>query len=132
MSPRRPPDIRTSACGSKRGARVSLQNDSQAIEIGSALTQVPEARPHRGRGRTVPEMGWGSKRNGSLLALAEGQFDAFLSVDRNLSFQNDVHRFALAGKWVALGASELLRVATRDSSASSAVNATLPSPLVSP
>jgi hypothetical protein len=46
--------------------------------------------------RTVPEMGWASKRNGELLALAEGRFDVFLTVDRNLSFQNDVHRFALA------------------------------------
>ena len=46
--------------------------------------------------RTVPEMGWASKRNGELLALAEGRFDVFLTVDRNISFQNDVHRFALA------------------------------------
>jgi hypothetical protein len=45
---------------------------------------------------TVPEMGWASKRNGELLTLAEGQFDVFLTVDRNLSFQNEVHRFALA------------------------------------
>lgn len=46
--------------------------------------------------RTVPEMGWASTRNGELLTLAEGQFDVFLTVDRNLSFQNEVHRFALA------------------------------------
>jgi predicted nuclease of predicted toxin-antitoxin system len=46
--------------------------------------------------RTVPEMGWASKRNGELLALAEGQFDVFLTVDRNLSFQNEVNRFAIA------------------------------------
>jgi predicted nuclease of predicted toxin-antitoxin system len=46
--------------------------------------------------RTVPEMGWASKRNGELLALAEQTFDVFLTVDRNLSFQNDVHRFTIA------------------------------------
>lgn len=46
--------------------------------------------------RTVPEMGWASKRNGELLTLAQSQFDVFLTVDRNLSFQNEVHRFALA------------------------------------
>ncbi len=46
--------------------------------------------------RTVPEMGWASKRNGELLALADGQFDVFVTVDRNLSFQNDVHRFTVA------------------------------------
>ena len=37
--------------------------------------------------RTVPEMGWAGKENGELLALATGQFDVFLTVDRNLSFQ---------------------------------------------
>jgi predicted nuclease of predicted toxin-antitoxin system len=40
--------------------------------------------------RTVPEMGWASKRNGELLALAVGRFDVFLTADRNLSFQQDV------------------------------------------
>jgi hypothetical protein len=41
-------------------------------------------------------MGWASKQNGELLALAEGEFDVFLTVDRNLSFQNEVTRFTLA------------------------------------
>ena len=45
--------------------------------------------------RTVPEMGWASKRNGELLALAEEDFDVFVTVDRNLSFQQDVGRFKL-------------------------------------
>ena len=46
--------------------------------------------------RTVPEMGWAGRQNGSLLALAEGAFDVFLTVDRNLSFQQDVRRFQIA------------------------------------
>jgi predicted nuclease of predicted toxin-antitoxin system len=46
--------------------------------------------------RTVPEMGFAGKRNGELLALAQERFDVFVTVDRNLSFQNEVHRFALA------------------------------------
>ena len=46
--------------------------------------------------RTVPEMGWASKQNGDLLALAEHQFDVFLTVDRNLSFQQDVNKFNIA------------------------------------
>ena len=29
-------------------------------------------------------MGWASKRNGELLALAAAEFDVFLTVDRNL------------------------------------------------
>ena len=37
-----------------------------------------------------------SKRNGELLALAVGQFDAFLTADRNLSYQQDVSSFDIA------------------------------------
>jgi len=46
--------------------------------------------------RTVPEMGWASKRNGELLGLAEVEFEVFLTVDRNLSVQHDVGRLKLA------------------------------------
>ena len=43
--------------------------------------------------RTVPEMGWASKKNGELLKLAAGQFDIFLTVDRNLSHEQDLGQF---------------------------------------
>jgi hypothetical protein len=47
--------------------------------------------------RTGPEMGWASKRNGELLTLAVGaHFDVLLTVDRNLSFQQDVSAFDIA------------------------------------
>ncbi len=46
--------------------------------------------------RTAPEMGWASKRNGELLALAAGAFDVFLTADRNLSYQQDVSAFNIA------------------------------------
>lgn len=45
---------------------------------------------------TVPQMGWAATRNGELLALAEKQFDVFLTVDRNLSFQQHLPRFGIA------------------------------------
>jgi hypothetical protein len=41
-------------------------------------------------------MGWASKRNGELLALAMGQFEVFLTADRNLSFQQDLSSFDIA------------------------------------
>ena len=34
-----------------------------------------------------------SRENGELLSLAVGQFDVFLTVDRNLSYQQDVGQF---------------------------------------
>jgi len=50
----------------------------------------------RHEARTAPEMGWASKRNGELLALAVGQFDVFLTADRNLSYQQDLSSFDIA------------------------------------
>jgi len=41
-------------------------------------------------------MGWATIRNSDLLLLAEGQFDAFVTVDRNLAFQRDLPRFSIA------------------------------------
>ena len=35
---------------------------------------------------TVTENGWSGFKNGELLALAEAEFDVFLTVDQNLSF----------------------------------------------
>ena len=41
-------------------------------------------------------MGWASRRNGELLALAARDFDVFLTADRNLSYQQDVSAFNIA------------------------------------
>ena len=46
--------------------------------------------------KTVEQMGWKSKQNGELLSLAEKNFDIFVTTDRNLSFQQNVHRFTIA------------------------------------
>lgn len=40
--------------------------------------------------KTAREMGWTSIRNGDLLALAAGAFDVFVTVDRNLAFQQNI------------------------------------------
>jgi hypothetical protein len=41
-------------------------------------------------------MGWASKTNGELLALAATDFDVFLTSDRNLSYQQNVSAFDVA------------------------------------
>jgi hypothetical protein len=41
-------------------------------------------------------MGWTTLKNGELLALASAQFDVFVTVDRNLSFQQDIVSFSIA------------------------------------
>lgn len=40
--------------------------------------------------KTVPEMGWASKKNGELLKLMSGQCDVFLTIDSNLSSQQNL------------------------------------------
>ena len=42
--------------------------------------------------RTAAQMGWTSIKNGELLALAAQEFDVFVTVDRNLSFQQNLSR----------------------------------------
>jgi predicted nuclease of predicted toxin-antitoxin system len=45
---------------------------------------------------TVRQMGWNSKQNGELLTLAADCFDAFITTDRNLSFQQNLQQFNIA------------------------------------
>ena len=46
--------------------------------------------------KTARQMGWSTVENGELLRLAEKDFDVFLTVDRNLSFQQNLPTFAIA------------------------------------
>ena len=52
--------------------------------------------------KTVPEAGWASKENGELLELAASDFDVFVTVDRNLTFQQNLANLKIAV--VVLGA----------------------------
>jgi hypothetical protein len=42
---------------------------------------------------TVTEKGWSGVKNGELLALAEAEFDIFLTVDQNLKYQQNLQTF---------------------------------------
>lgn len=46
--------------------------------------------------RTVTEMGWSGARNGELLALAAAWFDALVTVDKNLPYQQNLALLPLA------------------------------------
>ena len=45
---------------------------------------------------TVVGKGWAGITNGKLLALAQAEFDVFVTVDRNLSFQQHLPKFDIA------------------------------------
>jgi predicted nuclease of predicted toxin-antitoxin system len=40
--------------------------------------------------KTVKEIGFGSKKNGELLALADGKWDLLLTSDRNIKYQQNM------------------------------------------
>ena len=44
---------------------------------------------------TVPKMGWAGIKNGELLALAEKEFEAFVTVDRKISVEQDLRKFKI-------------------------------------
>ena len=46
--------------------------------------------------KTARQMGWASIKNGELLALVSGAFDVFVTVDRNLAFQQNIPALTIA------------------------------------
>jgi hypothetical protein len=46
--------------------------------------------------RTVPQMGWAGTLDGDLLPLVAAEFDVFITVDRNLPFQQNLAILDLA------------------------------------
>lgn len=46
--------------------------------------------------RTVVELGWRGIKNGDLLALAAAEFDAFVTVDKNLQYQQNLNKLPIA------------------------------------
>ena len=45
---------------------------------------------------TVPQAGLAGIQNGELLRLAQAQFDVFVTVDRNLSYQQHLPQYSIA------------------------------------
>ncbi|MEL7143107.1 MAG: hypothetical protein AAFY33_17220 [Cyanobacteria bacterium J06643_4] len=46
--------------------------------------------------KTVPQMGWAGTKDSQLLKLAESAFDFFITVDRNLPFEQNLSKLTLA------------------------------------
>jgi hypothetical protein len=46
--------------------------------------------------KTARQMDWSTVKNGELLALAAREFGVFVTVDRNLSFQQNLPAFSIA------------------------------------
>jgi predicted nuclease of predicted toxin-antitoxin system len=50
----------------------------------------PVLRQHGYECDTVRDAGYGSKKNGELLTLAEGKWDVFFTIDKNIEHQQNV------------------------------------------
>ena len=46
--------------------------------------------------KTVQDMGWAGIKNGALLKLADGQFDALLTVDQGIEYQQNLSAFTIS------------------------------------
>ena len=46
--------------------------------------------------KTVPEAGWANLKNGQLLTVAQVEFDVFVTVDRNLPYQQNLPKYEIA------------------------------------
>ena len=74
------------------------ENDSSAMRLlldESVPSRLRRSLPNHDV-KTVVEMGWGGIMNGELLALAASNFDAFVTVDKNLPYQQDLSTLPIA------------------------------------
>ena len=46
--------------------------------------------------RTVQDLGWAGIKNGALLELANGQFDALLTVDQGIEYQQNISGLSIS------------------------------------
>jgi hypothetical protein len=74
----------------------------------------------------VVEAGWAGVKNGQLLRLAEPHFDAFLTADRNLPFQQNIVGVNLGIVVLAVGSTKLNDLRGYASEIASALEAVAP------
>ncbi|MBH0181574.1 MAG: DUF5615 family PIN-like protein [Nitrospira sp.] len=57
--------------------------------------------------KTAVEMGWGGSKNGALLELAAAEFEAFITVDQNLPYQQNIATLPIAAVVLVAPSNEL-------------------------
>ncbi|GAB5490638.1 MAG: hypothetical protein Phog2KO_08530 [Phototrophicaceae bacterium] len=66
------------------------------ILIDECLPKKLKRELHTYEVSTVPEMGWAGKKNGELLSLMITEFDVFITVDSNMSYQQNLDNYDVA------------------------------------
>src|SRR6266568_463978 len=83
-------------CVSRNGQRPVDRNDLVRVLLDECVDRRLAHELHGHEVQTVTGLGWAGVLNGALLAQATGEFDAFVTVDRNLAFQQRIDNLALA------------------------------------
>ncbi|MGH9748185.1 MAG: DUF5615 family PIN-like protein [Candidatus Acidiferrales bacterium] len=79
---------------------------------------------------TVPEAGWSGKANGELLSLAEAGFDAFVTLDTNLRYQQNLAGRRIAIVVIVTASNRLSRLARHFPSCAEALQSIQPGEIV--
>ena len=79
---------------------------------------------------TVRQRGWTSKTNGELLVASQEEFDALVTMDRNMPFQQDIASLDLVVVLLEASSNRLEDVAPLVASAESALSRARPGELV--
>ncbi len=79
---------------------------------------------------TVPEAGWAGTKNGELLSLAEPDFEVFVTMDRQLPFQQNLAGLDLCTVILVARSNDISDLRPLASTLRSAVNAATPGELV--
>lgn len=64
--------------------------------LDECVDQRLRAELHVHEVKTVADMGWSNYKDGDLLNAAQHEFDAFITVDRNLPYQQHLPKFNIA------------------------------------
>ena len=85
--------------GLKRRRQLFLRALSEKLLFDECVSRLlkPAFAVHGHDCFTVPEVGLAGRKNGELLTLAEGKFDVFVTIDKNIRYQQN-----LSGRKIAV------------------------------
>jgi predicted nuclease of predicted toxin-antitoxin system len=79
---------------------------------------------------TVQEAGWSGKENGELLGLAEAEFDGLVTLDTNLSYQQNLARRKIAIVILRAGSNRLSHLSPHFSACVKALQSIRPGDII--
>jgi predicted nuclease of predicted toxin-antitoxin system len=79
---------------------------------------------------TVQMMGWSGTKNGDLIKLADPQFDVFITIDKNLSYQQNLTRIRMSIILISLNNNRFTSILSKSDDIKTAINNVSPSSFI--